>query len=94
MAIDLADRRPVAGLAVFNAFTTLREMAHKVMPYVDTNQILKYRFDNLQKIPSIHCPTFICNGTRDDLVPPEMSDRLARAARAACFACRSSARSQ
>jgi fermentation-respiration switch protein FrsA (DUF1100 family) len=37
----------------------------------------KYRFDNLAKISSIHCPVFISNGKLDTLVPPEMSDRLA-----------------
>jgi len=85
VAIDLADRQPVAGLMTFNAFTTLLEMAQKVAPYTNADKILKYKFDNLTKIKSVACPTFICNGTRDDLVPPEMSERLARAAKGRVF---------
>jgi hypothetical protein len=81
VAIDLAARKSVAGLVVFNAFTTLDEMAHRIVPYVPTDLILKYRFDNLAEIKSIVCPIFICNGLKDTLVPAEMSDRLAAAAK-------------
>jgi uncharacterized protein len=81
VAIDLADRRPVGGLAVFNAFTSLRAMAHHVVPWMPTSVLLKYRFDNLDKIRRIDCPLFICNGLRDEIVPPVMSDILAAAAR-------------
>jgi fermentation-respiration switch protein FrsA (DUF1100 family) len=77
VAVDLASRKPVAGLATFNAFTTLPAMARKVMPLMPTGLLLKYRFDNEWKMPGIHCPVFICNGKLDTLVPPEMSDRLA-----------------
>ena len=69
------------GLATFNAFTSLREVGQRLIPYLPTGLILKYRFDNLKKIGAIQCPIFICNGMRDDLVPREMSDRLAAAAK-------------
>jgi len=80
VAVDLASRKPVAGLATFNAFTTLPKMARKLMPWMPTDLFLKYRFDNLAKIPQIHCPMFICNAQLDTLVPPKMSDQLAAAA--------------
>jgi len=80
VAIDLASRRPVAGLVVFNAFTSLGDMAHKTFPWLPTRLLVKYRLDNLAKIARITCPTFICNGVLDTLVPPAMSDRLAAAA--------------
>jgi pimeloyl-ACP methyl ester carboxylesterase len=80
VAVDLASRKPVAGLATFNAFTNLPAMARKTMPLVPTGLLLKYKFDNAAKIPAIHCPIFICNGQLDTLVPPEMSDQLAATA--------------
>jgi uncharacterized protein len=82
VAIDLASRKPVAACAIFNAFTNLREMAHSVLPWFPTSLFLKYRFDNLAKISGLACPLFICNGLKDELVRPAMSDRLAAAAKA------------
>lgn len=80
VAVDLASRKQVAGLATFNAFTDLPKMARKIMPWMPTGLLLKYRFENLAKIPQIHCPMFICNGQLDTLVPPVMSDQLAASA--------------
>ncbi len=81
VAIDLASRKPVAGLATFNAFTSMREMARRTLPWIPTTLLLKHRFENEQKIAGISCPAFICNGKMDTLVPPTMSDRLAKAAK-------------
>ncbi|HSV13344.1 MAG TPA: alpha/beta fold hydrolase [Tepidisphaeraceae bacterium] len=80
IAIDLAARRPVAGVATFNAFTSMPEMAHLLLPWLPAGTLCKYDFANERKMATIRVPAFICNGMRDTLVPPTMSDRLARAA--------------
>ena len=80
VAIELAARRPVAGLAVFNAFTTMPAVAHGLLPWLPTSILLRYRFDNLNKVESVHCPVLICNGGMDTLVPAWMSDDLAKTA--------------
>ncbi len=80
VAIDLASRRPVGGLAVFNAFTTMPEVAGHMIPWVPGRWMLVYRFDNLSKIALVKCPVLICNGLQDQLVDPAMGDRLAAAA--------------
>jgi fermentation-respiration switch protein FrsA (DUF1100 family) len=77
VAVDLASRKPVIGLATFNAFTSLTAMARRQMPYLPTTLMLKNHFNNQQKIAWIHCPMLICNGQLDQLVPPQMSDDLA-----------------
>ncbi len=79
VAIDLAHRKSVAGVATFNAFTDLPSMAHQLFPWLPTSLLLKYRFDNLTKIREIRCPTLICNGDLDALIAPDMSDHLASA---------------
>jgi len=79
-AIDLASRRPVAGLITISAFTNLRDMAHRVIPWFPVSWILKYRFDNLAKLPGIKCPILIVHGNKDDLVPVAMAGRLAAVA--------------
>jgi uncharacterized protein len=80
VAIDLASRKPVAGLATFNAFTSLTQEARHVMPWLPTTEICKYQFDSIRKIATVKCPIFICNGMRDTLISPKMSDQLAAAA--------------
>jgi uncharacterized protein len=81
VAIDLASRKPVAALATFNAFTNMRAMGRIMFPFVPTSLFLKYRFDNDQKIATITCPALICNGMKDTLVPPTMSDKLGKLAK-------------
>jgi hypothetical protein len=79
-AIDLASRRPVVGLVTLSAFTSLRDMAHQVIPWLPTSLLLKYRFDNVGKLPRISCPILIIHGIDDDIVPFEMAQRLADSA--------------
>ena len=76
VAIDLTQRRPVAGLMTVSAFTTIGEPAAHTFWFLPTSLLLKYRFDSLHKIRSIDCPTLIAHGTADTFVPYEMSFRL------------------
>lgn len=80
-AIDLASRRPVSGLATFSAFTTMTEMARKVVPILPTRLMLRHFFDNEQKIAAVTCPILLVHGTEDGLVPFSMMARLAAKAR-------------
>lgn len=80
-AIDLAGRKPVAGLATFSAFTSMTEMAGHIVPWFPTSILLQHRFENLQKMPQVKCPVFLAHGTRDSLVPFAMNGRLAAAVR-------------
>lgn len=84
VAIDLAGRRPVAGLVTISAFTNLHAMAHNLIPWFPMSLVVKYKFDNIGKISGIACPTLIVHGTRDDLVPFAMAGDLAAAARGSC----------
>jgi fermentation-respiration switch protein FrsA (DUF1100 family) len=81
VAIDLASKKPVAGLAVFNAFTTMGDVASNLISWAPVRLLLRYKFDNLSKIPAVKCPVLICNGKLDTLVDPAMGDRLAAAAK-------------
>ena len=79
VAVDLASRRPVAALATFNAFTSLPDMAGRLLPWLPARVLCRHRFDNLAKMPAVRCPALICTGDLDVLVPPAMGDRLAAA---------------
>ena len=85
-AVDLASRQPASGLIIIGAFTSIRDMARTMVPWplrwLAKPMTARCRFDNLAKIPAVTCPILLVYGADDTFVPPEMSERLAAAAKA------------
>jgi len=87
VAVDLAARestahQPVAGLALFAAYTSLADEAHRQYPVYPTfllRLLLRYPFASEQKMPRVTCPTLIVHSRADRLIPFWMSERLAAA---------------
>lgn len=80
-AIDLASREPAEGLVTFSAFTSMDEMARKVLPMFPTGLFLKCHLRNDAKIGRVRCPIFMAHGTKDEFVPYSMMGRLAAGAK-------------
>ena len=80
-AIHLAATKPVGGLVTISAFTSMPDMARAMLPWLPTSLLLRYRFDNEQKMAAFKCPVFLAHGTADNLVPFSMNARLAKAAK-------------
>jgi fermentation-respiration switch protein FrsA (DUF1100 family) len=80
-AVDLASRKPAGGLIMFSSFTSGVDMAHRIVPFLPASVLLRHRFNNLSKIKQVNCPILIGHGRRDRLVPFEMGERLAAAAK-------------
>jgi len=80
VAIDLAYRKKVAGLATLVTFTSLREMAQQFYPGFLVSLVLRWRFHSERKIRRVKCPILIGHSRTDKFVPFEMADRLAAAA--------------
>jgi uncharacterized protein len=81
VAIDLAARRPVAGIVGFCTFTRMADMARRRFPFVPTSLLLRHRFDSIDKLGKVTCPILLGHGSRDELVPPDMSQTLAAASK-------------
>jgi len=81
VAIDLASRRHVAGLATFSAFTNTDHMRERIAERLPVGFTLSSQFDNLNKIAAVSCPVFMAHGTQDQLVPIAMLDSLTKAAK-------------
>ena len=75
VAVELAYRRSATALALQSTFTSLADMADRVLPVVG-RLIISQRFDSAQKFPWIRTPVLIIHGTADDLVPQSMGARL------------------
>ena len=81
VAIDLASRECVAGLATFSAFTSMTDMGRALLPWLPTSLLLRHRFESERKLRDIEIPTLIVHGRGDQIIPFAMSQRLAKAAR-------------
>lgn len=82
VAIDLAARRPVAGLVAFCTFTRMVEMARRRFPYLPASLLLHHRFESIEKIGRVACPILLGHGDSDRVVPAGMSEALAAASAA------------
>ena len=69
-AVDLATRRPLAGLVVESGFVT----AFRVMTRVPLLPFDKFR--NIDKIGRVSCPVLVMHGDEDDIVPIAHGRRL------------------
>jgi len=82
-AVDLASRRPLAGLITVSGFTNAPDVVMSVagwMPrWVARSLTAEIRFDNLAKIKTVTCPILLVYGTEDTVVPLWMTERLAAA---------------
>lgn len=80
VAIDLASRKPVAGLAAFSAFTSMGDMAQRLYPIFPARLLLRHKFESERKIARVTCPVLLGHGKRDTMIPFSMTERLAKAA--------------
>ncbi len=79
VAIDLALRHPdAAGLIVEATFTSIVDMARLEYRYrlLPMDLIVDQKFDSLKKVGRLQTPVLYMHGTKDILVPSEMSRRL------------------
>jgi pimeloyl-ACP methyl ester carboxylesterase len=80
VAIDLAHRKPVAGLAVISTFTSAADMGRQLLPFFPYSVLLRSRFESQKKIAAIRIPTLIIHGRRDSIIPYAMAEQLAGSA--------------
>ncbi len=78
-ARELTARQPVAGLALFAAYTSMADMGHQEYPMYPAwllRLILKYPFASDAKMPQITCPVLLVHSQADKLIPYAMSEKL------------------
>jgi fermentation-respiration switch protein FrsA (DUF1100 family) len=82
VASYLAATRPIAGLILESAFTSIRPLAAK---YLLPGWIVRDPFDNLTALQGYRGPVLVIHGRHDDLVPFEHGKLLAAAVAGAEF---------
>lgn len=77
VAVEMAKRGFGSRVVLIAPFTSMAEMARRVVPFLPTRVIVRDRYDNREKAPSLMQPVLIIHGLEDEVVPVEMSRRLA-----------------
>jgi hypothetical protein len=80
VSIEMALRHKPLGLIVESAFTSTMDMGRLVLPWLPVRWMVKYRYDNLTKIPKVSCPVLVMHSRQDDVIPFEMGRTLFEAA--------------
>lgn len=74
-ATYLASKRKVGALILMSAFTSIKAVV-KDMAGSWAQHLIKQRFNNLEAIKQVVCPTFIIHGQKDRVVPFQHSKQL------------------
>ncbi len=81
VALELALETAPAGVILQSAFTSVRDMARKVLPLMP-RALVPDAYPSLQLIPALTSPVLVLHGERDDIVPVSHGRALHAAARA------------
>ena len=80
VALETALRHPPQALILDSAFTSVIDMGLEIFPYLPVRWLVRFRYDNLSKIPKIRCPVLVMHSAEDAVVPFRMGRRLFEAA--------------
>lgn len=78
LAVELAVSRPAAGLVLEAPFTSLGDVAARVLPLF--GPMLLWGFNSQARIARVHAPLLVIHGDRDQTVPYPLGRRLYDAA--------------
>lgn len=81
VATELSLQRKVQALILEAPFTSIREMARVVVPWLPVGPMISTRYDNLSKIGRLEVPLLILHGDQDEVVPFSQGRQVFEAAR-------------
>lgn len=80
VAVEMATKYPVRGVALVSTYTSLPAAAKHRFPFLPTHWLMRNRFDSLSKIGNVTAPVFIAHGTDDRTIPFWQGETLFAAA--------------
>ncbi len=78
-AVDLAARRPVGGLVLEAGFSSARDVAGRILPFI--GPLVLSGFDSRSKIAAVRAPVLMIHGDRDEVIAFDLGQKLFQAAR-------------
>ena len=79
VAVDLARRKKCKGVVLEAPFSSARDVAGKVFPFV--GPLVMWGFDSMARMGEVHAPLLAIHGDRDEVIDIELGRKLFAAAR-------------
>jgi pimeloyl-ACP methyl ester carboxylesterase len=79
VAVEMAVRGHGSRLILSTPYTSIPDVAARVMPILPMRLVIADRYDSLSKAPKLTLPTLIVHGDRDGVVPYDMGVTLSKA---------------
>ena len=76
VATQMASEFRVRGLILLAPYLSIAKMAQVRFPIFPSEWMTVDRYENFKKIPDIHVPILMANGTRDGIIPPSQGQEL------------------
>jgi hypothetical protein len=76
VAIELAAWREAGALISESAFTSARDMAGELYPFLPARWLISIKYDALSRVKNIKIPKLIIHSTEDEIVPFSHAERL------------------
>ena len=78
VAVDLATKIDAKLLILETPFTSIDDVAKRGFFFLPVSTLLRFHFNNDQKIDHINCPVHIFHGTKDELISYSQSVKLTK----------------
>ena len=76
VAARLAERHTPRALVIYAAFTSIRDMADVLYPFLPTGLLTRYRYDTRTALAQARCPVLILHSVEDEIVPYSHAQEL------------------
>lgn len=76
VAVEMAMRGHGTRLVLITPYTSIVEVGARVFPWLPASLLVRDPFDNAAKAPGLKLPVLIVHGTRDEVIPVDMGQRL------------------
>lgn len=77
VAVQVAAARPARCVVLTSPFTSARDVAAAIYPWLPVGLLMRHPFDSAAQAPRVRAPALIVAGAADTLVPARFSARLA-----------------
>ncbi|HYO57243.1 alpha/beta hydrolase [Archangium sp.] len=76
VAVEMAKRGHGTRLVLITPYTSIVDLGARIFPWLPASLLVRDPFDSAAKAPGLELPVLIVHGTRDEVIPVDMGQRL------------------